>query len=156
MTSPDNPGVRVPPPLLYAAIFFAAVYIQKRIPLNASFFETGPAKIAGSILLFIALILTVISLRKFFLSKNTIVTIKPATSLQTTGIYKFTRNPMYLSLLFLYLGLTCFLGNWWNLLLLPILVLVIQQYVIIREEKYLLRRFGTEYLDYKSRVRRWL
>ncbi|HEU5052322.1 MAG TPA: isoprenylcysteine carboxylmethyltransferase family protein [Hanamia sp.] len=156
MTSTDNPGVRVPPPLLYAAIFFAAVYIQKRIPLNASFFETGPAKIAGSILLFIALILTVISLRKFFLSKNTIVTIKPATSLQTTGIYKFTRNPMYLSLLFLYLGLTCFLGNWWNLLLLPILVLVIQQYVIIREEKYLLRRFGTEYLDYKNKVRRWL
>jgi protein-S-isoprenylcysteine O-methyltransferase Ste14 len=156
MTSTDNPGVRVPPPLLYAAIFFAAVYIQKRIPLNASFFETGLAKIAGSILLFIALILTFISLRKFFLSKNTIVTIKPATSLQTTGIYKFTRNPMYLSLLFLYLGLACFLGNWWNLLLLPILILVVQQYVIIREEKYLLRRFGTEYLDYKSRVRRWL
>jgi protein-S-isoprenylcysteine O-methyltransferase Ste14 len=156
MTSPDNPGVHIPPPLLYAAIFLSAVFIQKKIPLNASFFETGPAKIAGSILLFIALILTVISLRKFFLSKNTIVTIKPATSLQTTGIYKFTRNPMYLSLLFLYLGLTCFLGNWWNLLLLPILVLVIQQYVIIREEKYLLRRFGTEYLDYKNKVRRWL
>ncbi|MGN6247327.1 MAG: methyltransferase family protein [Ginsengibacter sp.] len=156
MTSTDNPGVRIPPPILYVAIFLSAVFIQKRIPLDASFFESGFAKIAGSIFLFIAIILTVISLRKFFLSKNTIITIKPASSLQTTGIYRFTRNPMYLSLLFLYLGLACFLGNWWNLLLLPILILVVQQYVIIREEKYLLRRFGTEYLDYKSRVRRWL
>ncbi len=156
MKSTDNPGVKIPPPLLYAAFFVAAVFIQKAVPLDVSFFETSIAKITGVFLIFLSIIISISSLRQFFISKNTIITIKPASSLQTTGLYRFTRNPMYLSLLFLYLGLTCFLGNWYNLILLPILVLIIQQYVIMREEKYLLRRFGGQYADYQNRVRRWL
>ncbi len=152
----DNPGVHIPPPLLYAAIFFVAFFIQKVAPLTVSFFDNRSTKIVGAFLIFLFIIMSISSLRQFFVSKNTIITIKPASSLQTTGLYRFSRNPMYLSLLFLYLGLTCFVGNWYNIILLPILILIIQQYVIVREEKYLSRRFGTEYSNYKDRVRRWL
>jgi protein-S-isoprenylcysteine O-methyltransferase Ste14 len=76
--------------------------------------------------------------------------------LETRGIYAYTRNPMYLSLLFLYSGIAIFRGNLRTFLLLPLLVLVIQEYVIQREETYLGQAFSTEYPDYKKRVRRWL
>ena len=63
---------------------------------------------------------------------------------------------MYVSLLLVYTGLSFLIGNWWNLILLPLLVFIVQEYVIKREEKYLDRRFGQQYADYKKRVRRWL
>jgi protein-S-isoprenylcysteine O-methyltransferase Ste14 len=63
---------------------------------------------------------------------------------------------MYVGLAIVYLGVTCLIGNWWNIILFPLLLLVIQEYIIKREEKYLERAFGEKYLDYKSRARRWL
>jgi protein-S-isoprenylcysteine O-methyltransferase Ste14 len=63
---------------------------------------------------------------------------------------------MYVALAIIYLGLTCLIGNWWNIIFFPLLFLVIQEYVIKSEEKYLERAFGNEYLNYKRRVRRWL
>jgi protein-S-isoprenylcysteine O-methyltransferase Ste14 len=63
---------------------------------------------------------------------------------------------MYQGLVFVYIGLTCIAGNWWNLILLPLLLFVVQQYVIRREESYLTREFGSIYSEYKARVRRWL
>ncbi len=63
---------------------------------------------------------------------------------------------MYVSLLLVYTGLSFLIGNWWNLILLPLLVFIVQEYVIKREENYLDRRFGQQYADYKKRVRRWL
>jgi len=152
----DNPGIYVPPPLLYGATFFAAVLIQKILPLNKTFFYTIPSKIIGSIIILIGLFFTFPALRQFFKTRNTLVTIKPANSLQTTGIYSISRNPMYISLLLFYIGLSFILGNWWNLVVLPLLVLIVQEYVIKREEKYLSRRFGQQYLEYKAKVRRWI
>jgi len=119
-------------------------------------FHKQPVKIAGIILLVIALFFLVRSLRQFLKSKNTLVTIKPSTSLESSGIYNITRNPMYVGLAIVYLGITCLIGNWWNIILFPLLLLVVQEYIIKSEEKYLERRYGQVYLDYKLRVRRWL
>jgi protein-S-isoprenylcysteine O-methyltransferase Ste14 len=152
----DSPGVYVPPPLFYVAVFLAARFIQKRAPIDDSFFRTKTAKGIGVILIVFALSFLASSLVKFFKTKNTVVLIKPASSLQTTGIYSISRNPMYVGLAFLYLAITCFIGNWWNVILFPLLILIIQGYVIRSEEKYLERAFGETYLDYRSRVRRWL
>lgn len=154
--STDSPGVYLPPPLLYAAFFFAANFIQKKLPINPALLHLPVSKIAGWLILGIAFLFMVTSLRKFFLSKNTLVLIKPASSLQTDGIYQISRNPMYVSLAGVYLGLGCLIGNWWQLMLFPILFLLIQEYIIKAEEKYLLRRFGQEYIIYQSQVRRWL
>ncbi|HYM95428.1 MAG TPA: isoprenylcysteine carboxylmethyltransferase family protein [Chitinophagaceae bacterium] len=152
----DSPGVYIPPPLIYAFIFVIAVLLQKKIILDHSFFESELIPVAGIVFLVLACSVLFTSIIKFIRSKNTVVLIKPATSLQTTGIYSITRNPMYLGFAFIYLGLTFLIGNWWNIILFPFLIIFMQGYVIRKEEEYLEREFGQEYLDYKARVRRWI
>lgn len=152
----DSPGVYIPPPLLYVLVFLAAVFLQKKFYINDAIFNLKLTKTAGVLFLIAAIYFSVTSLTNFFKSRNTVVLIKPATSLQTNGIYSISRNPMYVSLTLMYLGITCFVGNWWNIILLPVLVFIVQAYVIKKEEKYLERAFGVQYLEYKKRVRRWL
>ena len=152
----DSPGVYIPPPLFYVLVFIAAVFIQQKISIADALFQSLTIKIVGIVLLIIALFFLVRSLRQFFQSKNTLILIRPASSLQTNGIYSISRNPMYVGLAIVYLGISCFIGNWWNIILFPFLLLVVQEYIIKPEEKYLERRFGQDYLDYKSKVRRWL
>jgi protein-S-isoprenylcysteine O-methyltransferase Ste14 len=151
-----GPGVYIPPPLFYVLIFIAAVRIQKIIPITDTLFHRTVIKITGVIFIIAALYFSVRSLRQFFLTKNTLIPIKPASSLQITGIYGITRNPMYVGLAILYLGITCMIGNWWNVILFPLLFIIVQEYIIKREEKYLELEFGKEYNDYKKTVRRWL
>jgi protein-S-isoprenylcysteine O-methyltransferase Ste14 len=152
----DNPRIYIPPPFLYIVTFFAAILLQKILPLNKEFFYSTASKVIGSVIILIGLFFNFPALRQFIKTKNTLVTVKPANSLQTAGIYSASRNPMYVSLLLFYIGLAFIVGNWWNLILLPVLFLIVQEYVIKREEKYLDRTFGQQYSDYKTKVRRWL
>ena len=152
----DNPGIYIPPPVIFAVIFIVAFFIQKIIPIDDSLFQKDATKTVGILFFLIALYLLVKGVWKFIETGNTLITIQPASSLQSSGIYKFTRNPMYFGLIGLYLALTCSIGNWWHIIFLPILILIIQEYVIKREEKYLARKFGQQYLDYKKKVRRWM
>jgi protein-S-isoprenylcysteine O-methyltransferase Ste14 len=152
----DSPGVYIPPPLFYVLTFVAAVFIQKVLPIDASVFQLRITKIIGIFFLVASLFFLVRSLSQFLKSKNTLILIKPATSLQTNGIYSISRNPMYVGLAIVYLGITCLIGNWWNIILFPLLLLIVQEYIIKSEEKYLNRAFGKEYLEYKNKVRRWL
>lgn len=151
-----GPGVYIPPPLFYVLTFIAAIFIQKQIPISDLLFHSTLTKIFGVVFTLIALFFLARSLRQFFLTKNTVMLIKPASSLQTTGVYSITRNPMYTGLAILYLGITCFIGNWWNIILFPVLILIIQEYIIKREEKYLKLEFGNAYEVYCSNTRRWL
>jgi len=156
MNTKKHPGVYIPPPLIYVAFFLLSFLMQNRLPLNKAPLHLTVAKIAGVVLIVLYLLFFIAALRRFILSKNTLVTIKPAHSLETSGIYSFTRNPMYVSLLCLYCGLAVFLGNWWTLILLPFLITVVQLYVINKEEQYLQQAFGNSYTEYKRRVRRWI
>jgi protein-S-isoprenylcysteine O-methyltransferase Ste14 len=156
MKKTDSPGINFPPPLIYAVIFLAAVFIQRKISIDDHFFKSRMAPVIGILFILVALYFSVRSMNQFIQTKNTIIPNKPAESLQTTGVYHSTRNPMYLSLMLVYLGLSCLVGNWWNVILLPLLLLIIQEYIIKKEEKYLFRRFGQEYTDYCRQVRRWL
>lgn len=155
-TKQDSPGVIIPPPVFYIVIFILALLIQKILPVDRSLFHYTITKGIGILFLALSLYFILTALEKFFKSNNTVILVKPANSLQTDGIYGITRNPMYCGMAFLYLGLTCWIGNWWNLILFPILLSGNQFYVIRSEEKYLVRAFGDEYLAYKKKVRRWL
>ena len=152
----DNPGVFIPPPILYAIVFVSGIFLQKNFPLSLSFFKSNLSTACGIGFIVIALLFIVNGIRQFILSRNTLITVKPAASLQTTGIYAISRNPMYVGLITLYIALSFLVGNWWNLLLLPVLILVIYFIVIRKEEKYLERAFGTMYTRYKQKVRRWI
>jgi protein-S-isoprenylcysteine O-methyltransferase Ste14 len=152
----DNPGVYIPPPLIYVAVFLIGFLFQSKIPIGVDLLKKQGSKIIGIIIIAFALFFMIRGMGQFLKSKNSLITIRPASSLQSNGVYNLTRNPMYLGLALIYLGLTCLIGNWWNLILFPLLILIVQEYIIKREEKYLERRFGQEYLDYKQKVRRWL
>ncbi|MFI5210728.1 MAG: methyltransferase family protein, partial [Gemmatimonadales bacterium] len=69
---------------------------------------------------------------------------------------RFSRNPMYVGMTLLYLGIALWANSLWPLLLLPAVLVVMRRGVIAREEAYLERRFGDEYRSYRARVRRWL
>jgi protein-S-isoprenylcysteine O-methyltransferase Ste14 len=81
---------------------------------------------------------------------------RPSAALITSGPYWFSRNPLYVSAALLYAGVALWLDVLWALLLLPLAVTLVRLLVIAEEERYLERRFGPQYLDYKARVRRWL
>ncbi len=153
----DSPGVYLPPPLIYVVIFFIALWLQIILPIDKHIFNTTWTQVTGTTLIVIAFgVFLIRSLWQFFRTRNTIITALPANSLQTSGIYSLTRNPMYLGLVLLYTGIACFAGNWWNFILLPVLIIIIQQYIIRREEQYLSRKFGQQFTNYKKKVRRWI
>jgi protein-S-isoprenylcysteine O-methyltransferase Ste14 len=81
---------------------------------------------------------------------------RPVNALVREATFRFTRNPMYLGMLVSYTGLFIFFRNPWFILFLPFLVWSFTSLVIIPEEKYLEEKFGQDYLDFKSRVHRWI
>jgi protein-S-isoprenylcysteine O-methyltransferase Ste14 len=151
---PDNPGVRVPPPALYALAVFVGYLLNQRWPLPIG---GGASVQALACLLFGAwLVLTVSSIGNFRRSRTSIVPIRPATTLVIAGPYRFTRNPMYVGLAVLTVALGLFLDSWWLIVLLVPVLFVVRAFVIAPEERYLERRFGADYVAYTRRVRRWL
>ena len=97
-------------------------------------------------------------MRSFRKAKTTMNPFKPDTSsaLVSHGVYRFTRNPMYVGLLITLLGWAAFLWQPWALFFLPLFVLYITQFQIKPEERVLSSLFGTEYAEYMAKVRRWL
>ena len=81
---------------------------------------------------------------------------RPVPRLTTEGPFGYSRNPAFLSLAVIYAGIAALRNSLWAILFLPLVVYVIQREVIVREERYLERTFGEEYLVYKGRGRRWV
>lgn len=152
--SGDSPAVVVPPPLVYVAAIAGGAILQKLLPLSIG--GGLPRVLAAWALVALWAVILGISFYGFWKARTSIVPIRPATALVETGPYRFTRNPMYVSLVALTLGLGLWMNTWWVILLLIPAVLVIDRLVIVREEAYLRRRFGAAYDSYCRRVRRWL
>jgi protein-S-isoprenylcysteine O-methyltransferase Ste14 len=81
---------------------------------------------------------------------------KPTTSIIERGPFRITRNPMYLQMVLVCIGVAIALMNIWLFMLTPLCAWLLQRTAIIPEERYLEVKFGDAYLDYKSRVPRWL
>lgn len=152
----DHPGVYIPPPVIYVAFFLSSIALQSLWPLHGPQFNSTYTVVVGWLFILFGFIFVFPALRCFVVSKNTVITMKPAHSLQTTGIYAYTRNPMYMGLLLAYTGIAFLKGNVWTFIVIPLLIAVVQLYVIKKEEHYLLRAFGEDYNAYRRRVRRWI
>ena len=74
----------------------------------------------------------------------------------STGVYRFTRNPMYVGMAVLQIAMGIGLGNWWLIILVPVVLAIVYMIAVRHEEIYLQRKFKDQYLDYKTSVRRWL
>jgi protein-S-isoprenylcysteine O-methyltransferase Ste14 len=153
---PANPGVHYPPPLLYVAGIAAGWLAQRSWPLPI----TGhPSAVRTTLAIAFGLgwlALFIAAGGAFARKRTSIIPNRPAAALVTTGIYRFTRNPMYVSLVLLYLAVTLVLDSWWPMLFLPIVLIAVDRLVIRREERYLGHAFPGEYAAYCERVRRWM
>jgi protein-S-isoprenylcysteine O-methyltransferase Ste14 len=146
--------VHVPPPVIYIVGFLAGLLLQRAFPvLNEG---VRPRRVLGAAGLGLSVALAAPSLGLFVRARTSPIPVKPATALVTSGPYRFTRNPMYLGMVFAYAGLALWSGVVAALLVLPLVVVVVDRYVIAREERYLERAFGDQYRQYKVHVRRWL
>lgn len=153
---PAHAGVRFPPPLLYAAGFVVGLGLNRWRPLPMTV-GASPARAAVAVACVVAYaVLFVGAFGAFRRARTTLIPNRPAAALVTGGPYRLTRNPMYLSLVVLYLGVAAFANSWWPVLLLPLVVVAVDRAVIAREERYLAAAFPAEYAAYRSRVRRWL
>ena len=93
---------------------------------------------------------------QFWRKHTSMIPYTPTTALIQRGPFRFSRNPIYLADALCYVGIAILFNSAWPLLLLPLVLLVVHRGVILREERYLERKFGDEYSSYKLRVRCWL
>ncbi len=155
MASDDNdiPNVIAPPPLIYIVPLLAGLLLHRWFPRDV----VSPmlAQWLGAACLALGLVMFP-ALNEFRRAKTNPKPWRPTTALVIQGPYRFTRNPMYVGFTLIYLGIAFWLNALWPVLLLPVALLIVDRGVIAREERYLERKFGAEYLAYRARVRRWL
>ncbi|MFL6263524.1 MAG: methyltransferase family protein [Thermoanaerobaculia bacterium] len=154
MNAPDHSGVAIPPPLFYAVPLAAGLLLHRAYPFGLM--PRGAAVPLGVLLVLLGLSLVGFAMASFLRARTSPLPVKPTTAIVETGPYRFTRNPMYVGLAALYLGITLWVDSLWPVLFLPVALFTIQRFVIAREERYLEAKFGDQYCDYKTRVRRWL
>jgi len=156
--SEDSPGIRVLPPLVYLAAFGLGGLADRLRPwpLAESWVALERWRWLGAALLAAGVALDLWSLSHFFRAKTSALPFRPASAIVARGPYRFTRNPMYLGMTATLAGVGFFFGRAWIALAALAGALVMDRYAIPREERYLERRFGAGYLDYRRRVRRWL
>ncbi len=150
----DHAGVKIPPPLCYLAFLLAGIIIQSDW-MNGTIGSLYQI-IGGVILIGAGLMILIPEARSHKKVGSNVEPWKPTTTIIDTGLYGYSRNPIYVGMAITYLGFT--LASWSAsaLILLPLCLVVIRYHVIAREEAYLESKFGNEYLEYKSRVRRWI
>lgn len=151
----DGANVRFPPPLIYIAGLALGVIAGRFLNLPTLGVSLAMRRIAGIGLDVVGLLVMFAGAGLFVRRRTAIIPFKPASTLVTSGILGWTRNPMYLGMAVFYVGLAVLLNSLAALVLLPLVLAIVQTQVIAREEAYLERAFGDEYRAYKTAVRRW-
>lgn len=150
----DKAGVVAPPPLIYLGALIFGLLLGRKFPI--SFLPRRVARSLGWPLLGGGMVLLGWFEWAMRQADTPASPYKPVEHIATEGPFRYTRNPGYLAMTLIYAGIASLANALWAILLLPGALLVIQRGVIEREERYLERKFGKEYLRYKSRVRRWI
>jgi protein-S-isoprenylcysteine O-methyltransferase Ste14 len=152
-----NAGVRFPPPLIFVGGFIVGWILGRFVlPLPLTGSHSAGLASAGWIVVAVGVGLVGWGMFTFVALHTAIIPDRPASRVVTRGPYRFTRNPMYVGLTTVYLGLCAVVNSWWTVILLPVVLALLVRLVIRREEAYLLDAFGADYTAYQARVRRWL
>jgi protein-S-isoprenylcysteine O-methyltransferase Ste14 len=153
-TDSDSAHVRFPPPLtaLLNVLFGALLNWLWPIPIISENLRWP----LGLLFIFLGLGIIISCSRLFKKAQTNIEPWKTTSNIVTTGVYGFSRNPIYLSFILIGLGIAFAVNSLWIVLMQVSVVLLIQKFVIAKEERYLESKFGAEYRNYTSRVRRWL
>lgn len=142
------------PPFVYLFAILAAVVLDFIRP--ARFLPGDVGVFVGIPIVVAAAALFVSSVRRFKAAGTPVPGNQPTTAIVRSGTYRWSRNPIYLAFSLLQLGIACWLNSLWMFGTLGIAAGLMTWFVIPMEERYLERRFGAEYREYKAKVRRWI
>ena len=154
MSKQDTPGVIAPPPLIYLTALVIGLGLGYLAP--TPFLPRSLAYGLGAVLILIGAWIILSARRMMQRAGTPIRPTIPTTALVITGPFRFTRNPLYVGATLFYVGIAVAARSLWALALLLVVLAVMHRGVIDREERYLERRFGADYVRYKERVRRWI
>jgi len=151
-TQPTRP--REIPPLWLGVAIGAMGGLHRWLPIGTLL--PHPWRNVGWLLIALAMVLLLSSFRRFRVAGTHLRPFRPVKALVVEGAFRWTRNPMYLGLVVVSLGVALCLGTISPLLVPPLLLLVLDRRFVRREEEFLRDSLGTAYDDYCERVRRWL
>lgn len=147
-----GPGVRLPPPVLALACLLGGWALHRLLPVPLG--AAAPA--LGNAVLVLAFALIAWAILVMVRAGTDPRPDRPDTALLDRGPFRFSRNPIYLGFVLVVAGFALRLGDLWGWLAVAASWLLLDRWVIAREEAYLASRFGSAYAGYRSRVRRWL
>lgn len=150
----DHAQVMAPPPLIFMGYLIGALVVNRIISFPVPW--TFPMRIVGGMLVAAGILLVGSAFAQMTAANTSPDPHQPVSALVTSGPYRFTRNPIYLGFLLIYLGFTMAAGTWWGWLGSPFLIWSVTNSVIQPEEVYLDDKFEEQYREYRSRVRRWI
>ena len=145
---------KIPPPVVALVLVISNYFSSKKIDLIHIPFQT----LIAVFILSVGLFILINPVLKFIKSKTTInpIKFKKVNKLVTSGIYKYSRNPMYLGFLIIVISSSIFYLNTYSILTPLFFYLWINRFQIKREEFFLTEKFGEDYLSYKKKTRRWI
>jgi protein-S-isoprenylcysteine O-methyltransferase Ste14 len=152
--SKDHAAVKIHPPVLLLFHLFVAYLLNRFLPLPFAFPKI--LEWVGYVLVLVGLGLAFAAASRFIQARTTLDPHGSVSTIVTSGIYSFTRNPIYLGFVCMLIGFPFIFRMYWGLLLSPVFILLVNRLVIQHEETYLEEKFGETYTSYKPRVRRWL
>jgi protein-S-isoprenylcysteine O-methyltransferase Ste14 len=149
-------GVLAPPPVLYGTGLIVGLVLHLLHPIHIAPSAGGVLRGVGIALVVVGLLLSTTVMRVFGAAGTPVPPYRPTRRLVFDGPYRFSRNPDYIGQALVYVGVALLANSWWPLFIFPLVLFVVQRFVIEREERYLEGKFGEEYREYRARVRRWL
>jgi protein-S-isoprenylcysteine O-methyltransferase Ste14 len=150
----DNPGVVILPPRLYLGALALVLILRWfwRMPIAERSVTLWP----GLVLAGLGLALGIWGRKTMTRAGTNVNPGRPTTTIVASGPFRFTRNPLYVAITAVFLGLTLAINTWWGVVALVPMLLVMHRGVVLREERYLESKFGESYRQYRARVRRYL
>ncbi len=150
----DNAGIITHPPVFYVAASVIGLGLDYMWPISMGY---DSLRITGAVIIFcLSLVFVVGGFNKFRQNEEDFNVHSSTEKILSSGVFGFSRNPLYLSLLLLIISIGLYFDKVWLLIICVPLILVINKMVIEKEEAYLESKFGDEYHDYKKKVRRWI
>jgi protein-S-isoprenylcysteine O-methyltransferase Ste14 len=150
----DNPGVIARPPLILLSFIALGLTLDWLMP--APFLPAAVQYGVGGVLIVLALALGIAAIVCFTRAGTNVPTYLPATALVAVGPYRFSRNPIYVAMILLVLGVGVMVDSVWIVALAVPFAIVLRYGVIAREERYLEDKFRDSYRAYRANVRRWI
>ena len=154
--SKDSAAIRIPPPLFFFACLGFGLLLEYLFPIHLMRLSLILRVIVGGPFILISGYFALSAFLVLIKNKTPFDTAKPTVTIAKNGSFRFSRNPLYLSLLLLLFGIAVLSYSLWLFITIPILFVLFLFNAVKPEERYLSQKFGEEYSDYKAKVRRWI